>query len=325
MGTRMLVFGLASLSALVGAAALANLAAALYRRRKATLNAQGEKMSARALVLWRLRNGYAFLAPVADALLASKRASRAFEDAQRLLEGSGVAATTRSLATVVLAAAFSAALAVGLVTGSPIAALAVSACLCAFFFVAIANMRDKRQEAAQDSVPAALESMAACFASGFTLEQTFQQVAHDIDEPLSSTFARAAHILEMGGGADRALDELKRDSSTSELAFVAVALDVQHQSGGAMRQVLQAATETVKGELALRRSLRVQTAQAKLSARVVVVMPFILVALFSLASPDFLMPFFQSVQGYALLALAVIMQLSGIVLVRRALSVEGVS
>ena len=81
----------------------------------------------------------------------------------------------------------------------------------------------------------------------------------------------------------------------------------------------------VKDTLSLRRSLRVQTAQAKLSARIVVVMPFILVAAFSLVSPDFLMPFFTSVFGYALLGLALVMQVAGIVLVRRALSVEGVA
>ena len=214
---------------------------------------------------------------------------------------------------------------VGLATASPIAAVAVPACVCALMVLAVGNARDKRMEAARDSVPAALESMAACFGSGFTLQQTFQQVAQDVDGPLSETFSRASHVLEMGGGADRALRELRRGTCATELAFVAVALDVQHQSGGAMRQVLQAATETVKGELALRRSLRVQTAQAKLSARVVAVMPFILVSAFSLASPDFLMPFFQSVQGYALLALAILMQVAGIVLVRRALSVEGVS
>ena len=92
-----------------------------------------------------------------------------------------------------------------------------------------------------------------------------------------------------------------------------------------MRQVLDAATDTVKGELALRRSLRVQTAQAKLSARVVVVMPFVLIAAFSLASPGFLMPFFSSVFGYALLSAAIVMQVAGIVLGRRALAVEGVS
>ena len=132
-------------------------------------------------------------------------------------------------------------------------------------------------------------------------------------------------MLEMGASAEDALEELRNGSSTSELAFVAVALDVQHQSGGAMGQVLDAATDAVKGELALRRSLRVQTAQAKLSARVVSVMPFVLIAAFSLASPDFLAPFFASPFGYALLALAVIMQVAGILLVRRALTVEGVS
>ena len=92
-----------------------------------------------------------------------------------------------------------------------------------------------------------------------------------------------------------------------------------------MRQVIDAASDTVKGELALRRSLRVQTAQAKLSARIVVIMPFLLVAAFSLVSPGFLMPFFSSAFGYALLAVAVVMQVLGIVLVRRALAVEGVS
>lgn len=92
-----------------------------------------------------------------------------------------------------------------------------------------------------------------------------------------------------------------------------------------MRQVLEAAAETVKGELALRQSLRVQTAQAKLSARVVTVMPFILVAAFSLASPDFLAPFFAGPAGYALLGLALAMQAAGIVLVRRALAVDGLS
>ena len=80
-----------------------------------------------------------------------------------------------------------------------------------------------------------------------------------------------------------------------------------------------------RGLLALRRSLRVQTAQAKLSARVVAIMPFLLVAAFSLASPDFLSPFFASPLGIGLLTLAIVMQVAGIILVRRALAVDGVS
>lgn len=325
MGSRMLSCGLAIVAAFLLGNLVYRLGDGAYRRRKAALAAQGEEMGLAAVVRWRLRNGFVVFEPAASVLLSSRKASEVIDEAAYALELRGFTATSLSLTTVVVAACVALAIFAGLATASPVAALAVPACACALGAIAVGNARDKRQEAARDAIPAALESMASCFGSGFTLQQTFQQVAHDVGGPLSGTFARASHILEMGGGADRALDELRRGSCADELAFVAVALDVQHQSGGAMRQVLQAASETVNGELALKRSLRVQTAQAKLSARVVAVMPFLLVCAFSLASPDFLMPFFQSVRGYALLALAIAMQVAGVLLVRRALSVEGVS
>ena len=85
--------------------------------------------------------------------------------------------------------------------------------------------------------------------------------------------------------------------------------------------VLEAARESVEGEIELARSLKVQTAQAKLSARIVTVMPFVLIALFSFMSPGFLDPFFASVPGMVLLALALVMQVGGVMLVRRTLAV----
>lgn len=51
-------------------------------------------------------------------------------------------------------------------------------------------------------------------------------------------------------------------------------------------------------------------------------MPFVLIAVFTLTTEDFLAPFFQSFAGFALLFLAVAMQASGILLVRRMLTVE---
>ena len=89
-----------------------------------------------------------------------------------------------------------------------------------------------------------------------------------------------------------------------------------------MKRVLDAASGSVESQIELRRSLRVQTAQAKLSARVVSVMPFVLIALFSLVSDGFLEPFFESALGLATLALALGMQAAGIAMVRRMLKVE---
>ena len=300
--------------------------ALVIRRRRAVLAGQiGEGPFAVGLAVWRLRNGFRPLLGAARVLMRIPRIGAAAEEAAEVLERRGIATTGAALVSVAVVLIAVAAVVVGLATGSAIAAVAVCLCLAAAGAMALGSARDKREEAARDAVPEALESMSACFGSGFTLLQTMQQVAHDVEGPLGESFARSAHILETGGGAQEALNALRTGETASELAFVAVALDVQHESGGAMRQVLDAAADTVKGELALRRSLRVQTAQAKLSARVVAVMPLLLVAAFSLISPDFLAPFFESAFGYVLLGIAIAMQLAGVMLVRRALAVDGVA
>ena len=325
MEARMLVAGAAVIAGFACTGALAAGFAKGLRRRRAAMAAQGDAPTPGGLLSWRLRNGFQLLVPAAEALLRIGQVE-VFADELVVAAGQrGWMATRASALSVLMVALAIVAVLAWAVAGSAVAAIAVAACATCVLVVVAGNARDKRREAVREAVPDAIESMSACFGSGFTLLQTFRQVAEDTRGPLAKTFSRCAHVLEMGGSAEESLVELREGAHASELAFVAVALDVQHQSGGAMRQVLDAAADTVKGELALRRALRVQTAQAKLSARVVVVMPFILVAAFSLATPDFLSPFFSSALGYGLLALAIVMQAAGVLLVRRALSVEGVS
>lgn len=299
--------------------------ATVIRRRRSAMLAQGEGSAAVGLLGWRLRNGFGVLLPIAQGVLRIKRVDEFADEAVRICEDHGFMTVKESLLSVLMAAMITVLVIAQLFTRSVIGSGAVVLCVIVVMFVVAEGSRDKRKEEVREAIPNALESMAACFGSGFTLLQTFAQVAEEVPGKLGSLFARAAHVLETGGSAEQALGELRMGAQNSEMAFVAIALDVQHQSGGTLRQVLDAASDSVKSELALRRSLRVQTAQAKLSARVVIVMPFILMAVFSLATPSFLEPFFSSAFGLVLLMLAILMQAIGIVLVRRALTVDGVS
>ncbi len=210
----------------------------------------------------------------------------------------------------------------GVVARSPLAAIAISVLVCIVAVVRVGALEDAEREEARAAVPDVLHSMGACFQAGFSLQQTFRHLSQEIEGPLGRRFHRAAGVLETGQGAEGALQVLMLDASVPELRFVAVALDVQHQAGGSLRPVLDAARDAVEGQLALRRSLRVQTAQARLSARVVTVMPFALIAALSVVSKGFLEPFFASVAGVCLLGMALAMQLAGVLAVRRMLAVE---
>lgn len=204
------------------------------------------------------------------------------------------------------------------------AAFALAAA-CLSFVGTVLFVRHRADEAAarmRDEVPDALRSLVDSFRSGHSLVQTMRQASEELDGSLGEVFGRVANRLETGGTTEEALEELRSVEGVPELGFAAVALEVQHQSGGSIAPVLESARASVESELELARTLRVQTAQAKLSASIVTIMPFVLVAFFSLASPGFLAPFFESALGVALLAAALVMQAAGVLAVRRICRVD---
>lgn len=262
------------------------------------------------------------LRPLAMRMLRIPGVRAAADNATLLAEEQDVRTTPEALASLVLGAGMVAGFAAALVCLSPVLGLAVCALVLAGAYAFVKNAAEKRGMAMREQIPDALRCMGTCFRSGLSLPQTLQQTARECGGWLGRLFSVSARRLRMGETPQEALAVMRSDEQVPELSFVAIALDVQHQSGGSIAPVLETARESVISELDLMRSLRVQTAQAKLSASIVTVMPFVLVALFSLVSPDFLAPFFESLAGMALLALALIMQISGVLAVRRMLRIE---
>lgn len=276
----------------------------------------------RARMLLRLKMGVPALRPLARRILGLAVADSACETAIQYAQAHDLDTTKEAVLSLVLAVAFAVAVVASLVGRSIVFGLAAACVVLIGANIFIHNKMEKMSLGMREEIPEAMRAMETCFRSGLSLLQTLGQTAKECSGSLGKLFGVAARRLDMGATPSEALSVMRGNVQVPELAFVAVALDVQHQSGGSIAPVLEAARESVTSELDLLRSLRVQTAQAKLSAGIVTVMPFILVALFSLMSPDFLAPFFQSVIGMGLLALALIMQLSGVLIVRRMLKID---
>ncbi len=278
--------------------------------------------NAEKMVRYLMRNGLPLFGFAARMVRRSRKASRYLEGAVRLLIRKGYAANAQSICELMCAlAVFGFALGLA-VSGSLVAALCLSGG-CVFAVVAAgSHAADEEQNRLRELVPDALRCMESCFQAGLSLPQTFAETARETEPPLSQTFAQVSHDIELGHSVDEALDRFRLGSGLPELAFVAVALDVQYVSGGDATSVLRIAQDSVDHALELRRTLRVQTAQAKLSAQIVSAMPLVLVGVLSLVSPHFFNPFFETGTGLALLAMAASMLAGGILIVRRMLAVD---
>lgn len=204
---------------------------------------------------------------------------------------------------------------------SPVGGVAVTACAVVLGVTWVRASHEKRLVAMREAVPDVLQSMRACFKSGLSMMQTLEHIAEEGHGGVGELFARGAHELRTGATSAEALSHLREAREVPELVFVSIALDVQHQAGGSILHVLDSAREMVEAEIELARSIRVQTAQAKMSSRVVSAMPIVLVALLSVVSPNYFAPFFEGAIGVFVLGLAVALQIAGVVAVQRALRV----
>lgn len=320
METARLVIAVAAASAfLCAACAAAALAAHLEQgaRTARVAQAAGGLSLARRICA----HGVPALMPLAHRLVTLPRVEAWAQGACELLAYRGVRATEATVCSLIAAFALVVAVACGLAF-TPVAGAALAAAATIAVTGAVSRRVRRQRELLRDALPDALRTMEACFHAGLSQSQTFQQLAREAPRPLSDVFDRAARAFEAGEPLHAVLARMRGESGVSELSFLAAALEIQHQSGGSMGPVIGAARDSLEGELDLERSLRVHTAQARLSARVVVGVTVLLVAALSALSEDFLGPFFASPAGMVLFGMAVAMQVAGIVAVRRLLDVE---
>jgi tight adherence protein B len=180
----------------------------------------------------------------------------------------------------------------------------------------------RRRELLREQLPDTLAAIGMCFSAGLSLQQALAQTARETAEPLGSQLRRTVQDIELGHGIADALRGLETRTNCADLRFVLVALEIQQTTGGSLREILEGAALSISESFELARSLEVQTAQARMSARIVSIMPLALLAVLSVAMPGYLASFFSSSTGFMLLVGAVALELCGVFMIRRILSIE---
>lgn len=172
-------------------------------------------------------------------------------------------------------------------------------------------------------VPDAMRALAVYYGSGLTLVQSFEHAASEVPAPLGPRLGEVAVSMKAGMSAADALARLRGGGEDARpFTFASIALEIQHATGAPMKPLLEDVAASVSASLRLKRSLEVQTAQARLSAKIVSVMPVAVVALMALVNPSYLTGFLASPVGLVMFIVACLLELVGILAIRKILDVE---
>ena len=129
--------------------------------------------------------------------------------------------------------------------------------------------------------------------AGFSFLQALDIVVQEMRPPVSEEFARVRREVTLGLPLSQALANLNARMQNDDLYLVITAVNINSQVGGNMATMLEAVSETIRDRVRLFSEVRAVTSQQRFSGYLLTLLPFILVAVLFIISPDYISRLFQ--------------------------------
>ena len=231
------------------------------------------------------------------------------EQAGRTMPGYRLPAAALALATV-------AAVSTWLATHLWYFALLFAAAAFAVPFARMLQLRNQRIARFEAQLPEALDVIKRGLRAGHPFTQCLKLIAEDMDEPISREFDSVFTEVRYGGDLRTALLALlQRIPSVSLVAFVTAVL-LQKETGGNLAETLERISAVIRGRFKLYRHIRTLSAEGRLSAWVLLLVPLMLFGTIWFTSPGYLPTLLHNPDGPPMIAAACVLAVIGMIWIR---------
>lgn len=150
----------------------------------------------------------------------------------------------------------------------------------------------RRQKAFLNQLGDTIGLMANSLRAGYSLLQTMELVSRESPSPMSDEFRRVVREVGLGISPQQALNNLLRRVPSEDLDLMVSAINIQHEIGGNLGQILDIIGETIRERVRIKGEIGVLVAQQQLAGNVIAVMPLVLSAGLFLLNPEYMMGVF---------------------------------
>jgi len=169
--------------------------------------------------------------------------------------------------------------------GQAAAAAVPSALVLLFLFFRAVRLRRIARFA--ELLPDSIDVIVRAVRVGYPLPLALDLVAREMPDPVGAEFKAASDEISFGQDVRTAIENLYRRVGQEDLLFLAVAINVQYQTGGNLAEILSRLSRLIRQRARLRLKIAALSAEGRVSALVLSLMPFILFGGISLISPGY--------------------------------------
>ncbi|MDP1596771.1 MAG: type II secretion system F family protein [Methylotenera sp.] len=172
--------------------------------------------------------------------------------------------------------------------------------------------KHKRIILIEQQLPDALDLMARAMTAGHAFPSALQMVGSEMPEPIAAEFRIVFDEINYGISAQEALINLTVRVPSTDLSYFVIAVLIQRETGGNLAELLGNISELIRARLKLLGTVRVLSAEGRLSAWILTLLPFALAFVLNIVNPKFLSVLWTDPMGVKMVGIALFMMAVGI-------------
>ena len=200
--------------------------------------------------------------------------------------------------------------------------LIISIIVPAALWTIIMTLKSRRLTSFTEQLGDCLITISNALRAGYSFQQTIEVISKEMEPPISQEFSQMNHEIVMGVPLEEALENANKRIGSTDFELVVTAVLIQREVGGNLAQVLDNISYTIAERIRMRREILAITAQGRLSAIVLVLLPFGAgAAMFFVDHDNFVQMLNEPMGQYAMIG-AVVLEIIGYLIIRHIVDIE---
>jgi tight adherence protein B len=187
---------------------------------------------------------------------------------------------------------------------------------------AIGYMVAKRLRQFTALFPEAIELIVRGLKSGLPVTESIKVVGEEMADPIGVEFRRIADSFGLGHTLEQAMWTATKRLDTPEFRFFVISLSVQRETGGNLAETLENLANILRRRKQMKMKIRAITSEARASAYIIGVLPFLMFGVLTFLNPDYTTPLLHDPRGHMMLGAGLTSLLAGVAVMFKMASFE---
>ena len=189
-------------------------------------------------------------------------------------------------------------------------------------FLHVMRVRSKRLKQMEVQLPDAVDMISRALRAGHAFAGALGMVGQEMKAPLGPEFRTTFEEINYGVALDEAMTNLAMRVPVGDLRYFVIAVLIQRESGGNLAEILDTIGTMVRERLKLFDKIRVLSAEGKLSAWILGLLPFGTAGMILVVNPGFMKVLWEDPLGWRMIGGAITSMIFGVLWMRKIIRIR---